>query len=484
VPARPDDPRLESIALPVRPIGEVVQELRQAAQAEDGRAPGVESPAPVEGGRWGAPWPGGWRPTPALERAVVLLGGFALLGIVLRRPDLIVLAGPFAVGTAVALATRSRRPPPAELSLDPPALMESDTLTVQVHFDPGTDGAADAVAVWLPAGWFRSHQGSRLAAACAVRPDRPVALHVELEPVRWGRAPVGPVRVLAVTAFGLLRAPVLTLPVRGVLVWPLREAFVATDQVPRAEGVVGPHRSRRPGEGIEISGVRPFQPGDRLRRINWRVTLRSGAGPGGTNLHVTTTLSDRDTDVLLCVDSRVDIGGSLDTGVRAAASIAEYYLRAGDRVGMLDLGQPGRQVRLGNGRTHLVRILDLLLDVRDRPARSETELPRILRGLPAHAMVVVLSPLLGDAAIGAVAKLTRSGRPVIAVDTLPADFAPPPRGEWTDLAWRVSRLEREADLGGLAEVGVPVVRWQGGGSLDDVLRDASLLARLPRTATR
>jgi uncharacterized protein (DUF58 family) len=435
--------------------------------------------APAEGGRWGAEWPGGWRPAAALERALATLAGLTILAIALRRPDLIVLAGPFGVGTAVALAGRSRRLPATELSLDPPALLESDQLTVRVHIDPGADAAADVVAVTIPPGWFRPHRG-RLAAACAVTAGEPVALHFELDPVRWGRPSVGPIRVGAVTAYGLLRAPILTLPVRGVLVWPLRESFVATDLVPRAEGVVGPHRSRRPGDGVEVSGVRPFQPGDRLRRINWRVTLRSGAGPGGTILHVTTTQSDRDTDVLLCVDSRVNLGGSLDTGVRAAAAVAEYYLRAGDRVGLVDLGQPTRQVRLGNGRAHLVRILDLLLDVRDRPSTVDTQLPRLLRDLPANAMIVAFTPLLGDASVGAVAGLARSSRPVVAVDTLPADFRPPPRGDWTDLAWRVSRLEREADLGGLTEVGVPIVRWQGAGSLDDVLRDASLLARLPR----
>lgn len=449
------------------------------AGGREAGAVGAVGAVPADADRSGAAWPGGWRPAAALERALAVLGGLTVLAVVLRRPDLIVLAGPFALGTAVALAGRSRRPPPAQLSVDPPALLESDQLTVEVSFDPGTDAAADAVAVTVPPGWFRPHQG-RLAAACAVTTGVPVVLHFELDPVRWGRPPVGPITVGAVTAYGLLRAPVLTLPIRGVLVWPLREAFVATDLVPRAEGVVGPHRSRRPGEGVEVAGVRPFQPGDRLRRINWRVTLRASTGPSGTALHVTTTQSDRDTHVLLCVDSRVNLGGSLDTGVRAAAAVAEYYLRAGDRVGLVDLGQPTRQVRLGNGRAHLIRILDLLLDVRDRPSTPDTKLPRLLRDLPANSMIVTFTPLLGDASVGVVAGLARSGRPVIAVDTLPADFRPPPRGEWTDLAWRVTSLEREADLGGLAEVGVPIVRWQGAGSLDDVLRDASLLARLPR----
>jgi uncharacterized protein (DUF58 family) len=421
----------------------------------------------------------GWRPTAALERALLMAGGLALLAVAARRPDLVVLAAPFAVGTVLSLALAARsRPPAAELSVQPAALFESDELTVRVR----ATGAADVVSVALPGGWFRPSRGG-LARSTALRPGAPAVLELALEPVRWGRAPVGPVTVTASTAFGLLGCRPLAMSVRSVLVWPLREAFVATDLVPRAEGAVGPHRSRRPGEGVEINGVRPFQAGDRLRRINWRVSLRAAAGQpsrAGGALHVTTTQSDRDTDVLLCVDSWVDLGGSLDTAVRAATAVAEYYLRAGDRVGLVDLGQPLRRVRQGNGRAHLARILDVLLDVRDRPVRADRQVPRSLHELPAHALVVVFTPLLGDEVVGVVAGLARSARPVVAVDTLPESFRPPPRGEWTELAWRLNRLEREADLGRLAEVGVPVVPWHGAGSLDDVLRDASQLARLPR----
>lgn len=59
--------------------------------------------------------------------------------------------------------------------------------------------------------------------------------------------------------------------------------------VPRAEGLIGGHPSHRPGEGSDVAGVRPFVLGDRLRRINWRVTGRTGT------LHVTSTYADRDT---------------------------------------------------------------------------------------------------------------------------------------------------------------------------------------------
>jgi hypothetical protein len=53
----------------------------------------------------------------------------------------------------------------------------------------------------------------------------------------------------------------------------------------------------------------------------------------------------------------------------------------------------------------------------------------------------------------------------VAVDTLPAAAEPPPRRQWTPLATRMWRIERENVLGRLREHGVPVVAWAGAGSL-------------------
>jgi uncharacterized protein (DUF58 family) len=88
------------------------------------------------------------------------------------------------------------------------------------------------------------------------------------------------------------------------------------------------------------------------------------------NLHVTATYSDRDTEVVLVLDTSVEIGisagiggssSNLDTGVRAAASIADHYLRGGDRVGLINVGRPGQPVWLRSGREHLFRVMEGLL---------------------------------------------------------------------------------------------------------------------------
>jgi hypothetical protein len=56
--------------------------------------------------------------------------------------------------------------------------------------------------------------------------------------------------------------------------------------------------------------------------------------------------------------------------------------------------------------------------------------------------------------------------------------------EWTGLAQRLWRLERDVVIGQLREAGVPFTGWSGPGSLDHVLRDLTRLAAAPRIGVR
>ncbi|HEX7746227.1 MAG TPA: DUF58 domain-containing protein, partial [Micromonosporaceae bacterium] len=316
------------------------------------------------------------------------------------------------------------------------------------------------------------------------------------EALRWGRHPVGPAVAEVTACDGLLRHSAVVSGARTVRVYPVTEPFSADEAMPRAAGLVGAHRSRRPGEGGELAGVRMFAPGDRLRRIDWRISLRA------RHLHVAATLSDRDAEVVLLLDVLAEAGRSggiggpasvLDTTVRAAAAIGEHYLHQGDRVSMLEYGPVARRLRPAAGRRQYLTLLEWLLDVRVHPAPYEPYDnvfgPHLLS---ANALVVVLTPLIDSRSAAMLARLARAGRFVVAVDTLPAaatpgrpdpwlDVATPGRPDpWLDVAHRLWRLERENTIGQLREHGVPVVVWAGSGSLDQVLRDVSRLASGPK----
>jgi uncharacterized protein (DUF58 family) len=466
--------------------------LRPAVPAPAGEPP-VEAPT--------------WAPTRALGRAVLLTGLLLLTGVLLGRTDLIVLAVPFALGTVYALRRRPTDAPRLGLDVDDASLVEGGAVTGVLTVGNPDPVDYDLVVVrtvvspWL--GVDRIRFGHRPAGVvgpdpAAGRVDQPYALAVpagrtaDLEltgaTLRWGRHQLGPTVARAVACDGLLVGDPVASEVRRTRVYPVTEPFDAVEAMPQAAGLVGGHRSRRPGEGGELAGVRIFGPGDRLRRIDWRVSLRA------RQLHVSATLSDRDAEVVLLLDVLAEAGRSggvhgtpsvLDTAVRAAAAIGEHYLHRGDRVSVLEYGPSPRRLRPATGRRQYLTLLEWLLDVQVAPVAWEPHDhlfgPHLLS---ANALVVVLTPLVDTRSAAMLARLVRAGRYVVAVDTLPAQLAPARRGPWTEVAHRLWRLDRENTIGQLREHGVPVVPWAGAGSLDLVLRDVARLASAPRVGVR
>jgi uncharacterized protein (DUF58 family) len=420
-----------------------------------------------------------WSPTLALGSAVGSIAVLLVLAVLLRRQDLLLLGLPLAVGTVLPLLSRARRAPTVGVRTSAATLLEgqSTTFSQQLH----VPDALDVIRLRTQLeGWIELPDGGQ-DVCTAAGPDEDLTLTHRLAAPRWGRSRIGRARISLIAAHGLLRSTLTGGDTVALTTIPLRAEFSATDLVPAASGLVGAHRSRRIGEGVDPAGVRPFVPGDRLRRINWPVSLRTG------DLHVTATYSDRDTEVVLVLDSAVEVGSSagpdstsnLDVAVRAAASIAEHYLRHGDRVGVLDLGRAGRPVRSRTGQAHLFRIMDVLLEIRAAPV-SELAVSRALARISGRALVIMLSPLLSTAVAAEAAGLSRAGRSVLVVDTLPDEVALPERGPWMELAWRLQLIERSNLVAALADHGVPVVPWLGRGSLDQVLAGLARTARAAR----
>jgi uncharacterized protein (DUF58 family) len=242
---------------------------------------------------------------------------------------------------------------------------------------------------------------------------------------------------------------------------------------------------------MELRDIRPFQAGDRLRRVDWRVTLRASAATGGLltpgTLHVRERHAEADADLILALDTRLDVGrevvewnvrpvgadvrqgGSLDLGVRAASSMAAAYLRHGDRVGLIDLGHPRGGVPAGPGRRQLQRIRHQLVHAAHRVAGSGDPVLSDAQ-VPPGATVVVLSPFLDDPLVDLTVRLTRRGRLVLAVDLLPTELVPDGTTPWGVPVLSIVRAEHRMRLRALEAHGVVVVPWDGGGQVAAVLR--------------
>jgi len=431
-------------------------------------------------------------PTKALGRAILFVAALLLVAALFGRFDFVVLAAPFAIGTVVSVIRRPRVRPTAELSTVEPFVVEGGDAGAAVGVgNPDTTGY-DLALVRVRVPYWIDLEHAERPYATTVAPGTMSDIDLNGRVTRWGRHTLGPATAYAVGGDGLFISRAARTGSLLVKAYPVTEFFDADEAMPRAAGHVGGHRSRRPGQGGEIAGVRRFSPGDRLRRIDWRVSLRT------RELHVVATLSDRDAEVVLLLDVLHEAGRSggvdgtpsvLDTTVRAAAGIAEHYLHRGDRVSMVQYGYQVRRLRAGSGRRHYLTALEWLLDV--APAGSAGDPPATMFGphlVPGNALVMVLTPLIDVRSAGMLANLVRAGRFVMAVDTLPAGLADPtvpPTGvgtsRWAGPAHRLWLLERANLVGQLREVGVPVVQWGGAGSLDEVLRGVARIA-VSRTA--
>jgi uncharacterized protein (DUF58 family) len=421
-----------------------------------------------------------WRPTPSLVRACLLALGGVAAGVVGGLDVLVVLAAPFLVLAAMGLLARPRSTPKVRTLIDHHRLHEGQGTTSRLLVDD-LSGVEHATRVAGPAPYVATRP-TYGAVGSLVDRGMPV---LEFSPRRWGRRVVGAERVALTSAWGGWRSGPMDMPEHGLTVLPQTAPYDTRAEVPQPDGLVGRHRSRRLGSGTEFEGIRRFATGDRLKRVNWPVSLRTG------ELHVVTTRAEQDAGVWLVVDGLRDIGVSggidgvpstLDLTVRAAGALAEHHVRTGDRVGLLVVAAEGTRVRLGAGARHLHRITGTLARVR---ASSRAVAPeRLDLGTGAGSVVYVLSPMLFGPLVTATASLQRSGASVVVIDTLGERDPGTEPLALASLAARMQKIERDDRLQQLAALGCPVVPWRGPGTLDTVLHQLVRRAQVPKVRAR
>lgn len=203
---------------------------------------------------------------------------------------------------------------------------------------------------------------------------------------------------------------------------------------------VGGHLSPFKGRGVEFDESRPYQPGDDLRTIDWRVTARTGKP------YTKVFREERNRPVIVWLDLRRSMQfatrGAYKAVVaaEAAALIAWSAIGNGDQLGALVFSEnEHHELRPRLGRRSALRLLQLISassawhSDSDTPAESDTEhaLLRLTRVARPGSMMFLLSDFceLGTDAERHIKQLASHGDLFLVhiFDPVEAELPPPGR---------------------------------------------------------
>jgi len=240
--------------------------------------------------------------------------------------------------------------------------------------------------------------------------------------------------------------------------------------------------TRAGGSGTDFFGLREYRPGDPLKSLDWR---RAAGRPG--MLLTREYVQERTADIALILDARKQsevLSGDrslLELEVEAAASLAEMFLRQGQRLCLFVAGGGGTggggapRALPDYGTVQLRRVLDCLAAVGRGQGRDSARARRLddvpVHHLPRGALAIVISPIEPDDLLF-FRRLRALAHQVLLICPDALDFAGPAgREEWPEIqARRAFALERRLTLGRIAQMSVSVLDWRPGQPIESLVR--------------
>jgi len=398
-------------------------------------------------------------------RSYAALAASALAGALISgRPELVALAAPFLTFLAIGLTSAREPNVSTEVVAAAERGLEGDPIRLTFALS-SPDAAADLeLQLALPAEIALTDPPTNGAWRLRLDAGERRVLALQVRANRWGVHSLGAGRVRAMDPFSLFVWEWALAPAVQVRVYPRPERLRDSIAPRRTQLLAGNRIARRSGDGLEFAGIRPFVPGDRVRRVNWRATARRGV------LHVNEQHPDRNADVILFLDTfeeaRSGVAGTLDMALRAAASLAAAHLQLRDRVGIVSFGGVLHWLEPTLGGRAIYRIADALIQSEITFSFVWKTLDVIPpRLLPAGALVIGLTPLLDPRGTRALLDLRSRGYDLSIVECAAERFLAPPDSPQAELARRLWRLQRAALRTRLRGLGVSVAEWDPGESL-------------------
>jgi uncharacterized protein (DUF58 family) len=219
----------------------------------------------------------------------------------------------------------------------------------------------------------------------------------------------------------------------------------------------GAIQSKSPGPGTEFFEIRDYIPTDEFKKINWKASARS------QTLLSNEYENERMADIYMILDSTNSSLYFLKDYTRVCLSFVDFFLKMGNRVGLVIIGKYWTWISSGSGRRQLVRLAESILEERpEDPLPSTYPIENTIRSIPRISSVIVFSSMRNQIIKDTVGKLAEYKQKTIAIipsstsgNLAPENMDPP----WVALAKQLIRLERENASKFLKSINVPLVEW-------------------------
>jgi uncharacterized protein (DUF58 family) len=278
---------------------------------------------------------------------------------------------------------------------------------------------------------------------------------------------LGPVSFRAQDVYGLFYKEMNIEDIHNLIVFPkvedVKEIYVKAKSMKLYPGA---SPVKQPGPGSEFFLIRDYVPGDPFKDINWK------AYASKRKLLVNEHEREAVSDIVIILDSRevsaygTEADNALMFGARAAGTMANFFLKRRDSVGLVVYGDRLLTLKPGMGKKQLYEILTALAG-----AKAEGNLP--FKGvcdvaapnLPKRSPIIIISTLAEDDSFGSGISLLRTLEfPILIISPSSIEFEVMARkktrsGIKDDLPYDLLRLEREVQIADIRGYGANIITW-------------------------
>ncbi len=421
------------------------------------------------------------RASPRLAVYGVLCALGLVAALATRRPELVALAAPLALVFAVAALSDRDPRVRAWIEVDRERMLENEEIDVELTFRADSRVEQIEALLVVPDGFDLVEGDNPLSLRLGEGDDETVRLR--LRATLWGAYALGDLRLRARDPLALWTREWRVARPHHLHVYPRPETLRELVTPVRTNQAIGDTVARSKGDGLEFADVRQFVPGDRVRSVNWRASARRA------ELIVNERHLERSGDIVLFLDTFADVRkldeSSLDSAIRATATLADHYLARRDRVGLVAFGGTLRWLTLGSGLRQRYLLVEALLATQLLFSYAWKDIDVIpSRTMPPGALVIAITPLLDPRAIAALLDLRARRHDLVVVEVSPLQIVEPGSEPHEQLAYRLWRLRRDELVARLEGLGIAVARWSGDVPLGAAIEEVRSFRRHAQLARR